>query len=330
MRVALKFNDLAAQILGKTLQARKSSKPPDDCAKLIKCGLHLLNLVRLQRSRDKNTNDCAGFCGKQDGDFFNLIYRKAKFRPNLAKIALNFKRKREKMIYLCGDTHGSAELHKITNKAFLSRNFTREDYVIVLGDFGLFFSDTPNERLARERLGRLPYTLLFIDGNHENFDLLYGLSTEEKFGGKVGVGGENLFWLRRGEIYEIDGRNLLAFGGAFSIDRAWRKLNVSYWDAEIPSEDELNFALSNLARFKSAGSKIDAVLSHTAPTFLMSALSDLFLGGGAIYDPTTDMLERIFELAKPEKWYFGHFHADRKISAYGCEFHLCYDEILKF
>ena len=329
MRVALKFNDLTAPISGKTLQARKRFKPSDGCAKFIKRGLHLLNLARLQRPHDKDTNDCAGFAANKTA-IFDFIYRKVKFRPNLAKIVLKFKSKREKMIYLCGDTHGSAELHKIMNKAFLSRNFTREDYVIVLGDFGLFFSDTPNERLARERLGRLSYTLLFIDGNHENFDLLYGLPTEEKFGGKVGVGGENLFWLRRGEIYEIDGRNLLAFGGAFSIDRAWRRLNVSYWDAEIPSQSELNFALSNLARFKSAGGKIDAVLSHTAPTFLMSALSDLFLGGGAIYDPTTDMLERIFELAKPEKWYFGHFHADRKISARGCEFHLCYDEILKF
>lgn len=234
------------------------------------------------------------------------------------------------MIYLCGDTHGINEIGKITNKAFAG-GLSADDFVIVLGDFGLFWSERIDEFMARKNIERyFPATLLFIDGNHENFDLLYGLPTEEKLGGKVGVGGENLFWLRRGEIYEIDGRNFLAFGGAFSIDRAWRRLNVSYWDAEIPSEDELNFALSNLARFKSAGGKIDAVLSHTAPTFLMSALSDLFLGGGAIYDPTTDMLERIFELAKPEKWYFGHFHADRKISARGCEFHLCYDEILKF
>jgi hypothetical protein len=69
LRVALKFNDLAAQIVGKTLQARKSSKPPDDCAKFIKRGLHLLNLARLQRLRDKNANDCAGFAANKTAIF---------------------------------------------------------------------------------------------------------------------------------------------------------------------------------------------------------------------------------------------------------------------
>jgi len=59
LRVALKFNDLAAPISGKTLQARKSSKPPDDCAKFIKRGLHLLDLARLQRPHDKDANDYA-------------------------------------------------------------------------------------------------------------------------------------------------------------------------------------------------------------------------------------------------------------------------------
>ena len=41
------------------------------------------------------------------------------------------------MIYLCGDTHGSSEIGKITDKAVAS-GLSADDFVIVLGDFGLF------------------------------------------------------------------------------------------------------------------------------------------------------------------------------------------------
>ena len=128
------------------------------------------------------------------------------------------------MIYLCGDTHGINEIGKITNKAFTS-GLSADDFVIVLGDFGLFWSERINELLARKNIERyFPATLLFIDGNHENFDMLDELPRERKFGGSVGVSGENIFWLRRGEIYEIAGRHFLCFGGALSVDKAHRIL----------------------------------------------------------------------------------------------------------
>ena len=41
------------------------------------------------------------------------------------------------MIYLCGDTHGINEIGKITGRAFTS-GLGADDFVIVLGDFGLF------------------------------------------------------------------------------------------------------------------------------------------------------------------------------------------------
>ena len=126
------------------------------------------------------------------------------------------------MIYLCGDTHGINEIGKITNKAFAG-GLSADDFVIVLGDFGLFWSERIDEFMARKNIERyFPATLLFIDGNHENFDMLDQLPRERKFGGTVGVGGENIFWLRRGEIYEIAGRRFLCFGGALSVDKAHR------------------------------------------------------------------------------------------------------------
>ena len=97
------------------------------------------------------------------------------------------------MIYLCGDTHSINEIGKITNKAFTS-GLSADDFVIVLGDFGLFWSERINELLARKNIERyFPATLLFIDGNHENFDMLYELPREQKFGGTVSVAAKTYF-----------------------------------------------------------------------------------------------------------------------------------------
>ena len=65
--------------------------------------------------------------------------------------------------------------------------------------------------------------------------MLDQLPRERKFGGTVGVGGENIFWLRRGEIYEIAARRFLCFGGALSVDKAHRIPGLSRWVREVPS-----------------------------------------------------------------------------------------------
>jgi len=79
-----------------------------------------------------------------------------------------------------------------------------------------------------------------------------------------------------------------------------------------------------------SGGRIDAVLSHTAPWFAMKFLKEYLWCGKSTPDKTSEYLERIFELVRPARWYFGHFHGDKKFHAQGCDFYLCYDEILKF
>ena len=146
----------------------------------------------------------------------------------------------------------------------------------------------------------------------------------------MGVGGENIFWLRRGEIYEIAGRQFLCFGGALSVDKVHRIPGLSWWAREIPSEEEFACAMRNARDFIATGGRIDAVLSHTAPWFAMKFLKEYLWCGKCTFDKTSEYLGRIFELVKPARWYFGHFHGDKKFHAQGCDFYLCYDEILKF
>ena len=208
------------------------------------------------------------------------------------------------------------------HKQSLYSGLSADDFVIVLGDFGLFWSERTDELLARKNIERyFPATLLFIDGNHENFDMLDGLPRERKFGGTASVGGE---------IYEIAGRRFLCFGGALSVDKAYRIPGLSWWAREIPSEEEFSYAMRNAHDFIAAGGRIDAVLSHTAPGFAMKFLKEYLWCGKSTRDKTSEYLERIFELVRPARWYFGHFHGDKKFHTHGCDFYLCYDEILKF
>ncbi|NLY03299.1 MAG: hypothetical protein GXZ15_00400 [Campylobacter sp.] len=232
------------------------------------------------------------------------------------------------MIILAGDTHGAYEIDKICNDEFLnSYPFSRDDKLIVLGDFGIFESDEPNDSEFEllKIIDSLPFTLLFIDGNHENFNRLYKFPIKEKFGGKVSKCSNNCFWLRRGEIYSIDGYNILTFGGAMSMDKEDRELNVSWWEAEIPSDKEMQYCLRNLENFLDKGAEIDIVLTHTAPKFIVK-----MLGFNDELDPVPFFLNKIFDIAKPKEWFFGHFHKDINLKEKGSKFNCLYNQIIGF
>ena len=61
---------------------------------------------------------------------------------------------------------------------------TRDDYMIICGDFGGVWDGGKKEERNLDWLEDLPFTTLFISGNHENFDLLRKYPTEEWNGGK--------------------------------------------------------------------------------------------------------------------------------------------------
>ena len=73
-------------------------------------------------------------------------------------------------IFVTGDCH--AEFKKLSFKAFPEgRSLTKEDFVIVCGDFGLW-DESAEQKYWLDWLEARPFTTLWIDGNHENFDLL--------------------------------------------------------------------------------------------------------------------------------------------------------------
>ena len=72
------------------------------------------------------------------------------------------------MIYVTGDTHG--EICRFHSPEM--RKVKKGDTLIVCGDFGFIWDGGKKEEKNLKKLGTRKYNLLFLDGTHENFDLL--------------------------------------------------------------------------------------------------------------------------------------------------------------
>ena len=232
-------------------------------------------------------------------------------------------------IIVTGDIHGNPFQRLNLENFPEGKTFTKEDYVIILGDFGLVWDDSAMEHSCLNWLENKPWTTLFIDGNHENYDLLNKFPIEEWGGGRVQKIRSSVIHLLRGEVYDIGGYKFLAMGGARSHDiqdgilevgdpriKIWKKDNfklfrinhISWWEEEIPNEEERKNALRNLAE---NDYKVDYILTHEAPS------SDVILMDHLLYHPDeySKWLEmEIRQKVKYKKWFFGHYHLNLDVN----------------
>jgi len=216
------------------------------------------------------------------------------------------------MLYDTGDTHANQEkwlkeIHPILHPG---------DIIIINGDFGVGFWNGRywSEELFYDWISKQEYTVLFCDGNHENFNKLQSYPIEYWNGGKVHKLRHNLIHLMRGEIYIVEGCKIFAFGGGYSLDKYRRQENISWWPQEMPSEEEYFNAERNLEK---NGYKVDYVITHTAPSesvFYLSKLQSLGIKNDVVEElPLTTFLDSIQEKLSYKHWFFGHFHVDLPI-----------------
>lgn len=229
------------------------------------------------------------------------------------------------MIFLTGDTHGDIDIGKLSSKRFIQgKTLTKDDYVIILGDFGFIWENEPDvtEKYWLKWFSEKPWTTLFIDGNHENHDRLNNLPVEEWHGGKVHKINDSVIHLMRGQIFELNGKSFFTFGGAKSVDVESRREGISWWRGEIPNYQETNEGVDNLVAH---GSQVDYVLTHTCVSEVCRMVVNGFGGGYIDPDPTTKILDQFHSMMAFKKWYFGHWHVDKDFGRYEC----LYDKIIK-
>ena len=90
--------------------------------------------------------------------------------------------------------------------------------IAVCGDFGGIWDSSNTEKYWLDWLEKKKFTILFVDGNHENFDLLNAFPVTEWNGGKVHVIRKNIIHLMRGQVFTIEGIRFFTFGGGQSHD----------------------------------------------------------------------------------------------------------------
>ena len=219
------------------------------------------------------------------------------------------------MIYITGDTHIPVDIRKLNTDNFPEqKNLTKDDFVIILGDFGLLWSnDWDNKELYWKKwLEDKPFTTLFIDGNHENFDRLNAYKVETWHGGKVHKISDSIIHLMRGQVFTIDNRKVFTFGGAYSHDRGLATLSadidrgVCWWDEEMPTLQEMKEGRKNLAV---NGNQVDYILTHDIPTRAYMRL----YSHPTYLNCLNDYLSEIQMNTKFKKWFAGHHHINKKI-----------------
>lgn len=244
------------------------------------------------------------------------------------------------MIYITGDTHSDFSRFK-ENKFPIQTEMTKDDYVIICGDFGgvwTFEEESSREKEILDWLNNKNFTTLFVDGNHENFNRLYNYPVEEWHGGKIHKIRDSVLHLMRGEVFDIDNKKIFAFGGASSHDiqdgildldeeekiYQMRKRGVyfrirdfSWWDLELPIEEEIQNGIKKLEK---ANYKVDYIISHCCPTNIQTFINPSFKK-----DILTDYLQEISEKCEFKKWYFGHYHEYRQVNT---QYVLFYEDIV--
>ena len=203
------------------------------------------------------------------------------------------------MIYVTGDCHGN--FARFEQKNFPEQaNMTKDDTVIITGDCGgVWFGDSRDDETL-DWLERLPFTLVFVCGNHENYDALERYPVAEWHGGKVHRVCPHVLHLMRGQVYELEGYRFFTMGGAKSHDTDHRINHLSWWQQELPSDEEYCEALQNLER---CDWQVDYIITHCAPTSIAHMESDRL----------TDFLQDVQERTDFRYWLFGHYHDNRMI-----------------
>lgn len=249
------------------------------------------------------------------------------------------------MIYCTGDIHGDPRRFSVDSFPE-QKEMTRDDFVIILGDFGLVWSNSKYEKYWLDWLNNKPFTTLFVDGNHENFDLLYTYPIVDFHGGKAHKIRDNVYHLMRGYVFDICDKKFFAFGGASSHDirdgildpndfvdmddfrdtyRRWQKCGkmfrvrgVSWWDQEMPNDEEMERGRQSL---KAVNNEVDFVISHCAPQEVASLI------GFTDRDKLTWYFnELLWDGLKFNKWLFGHYHGNKQVMG---KFILLYEQIIR-
>ncbi len=264
-------------------------------------------------------------------------------------------------ILITADLHGSFHPARDIYNYMIEKQepLTKEDVLIVLGDFGANFFFNYRDIKLKKKLGKYNITYFVIRGNHEERPSICmeknpeAWHMEEFWGNQVYV--ENDFSYIKYALdtpakYEIPTAQgniikTLVLPGAYSVDKYYRCANdLGWFPTEQCTKEEMAAGVA-LAQ----SDTWNLVLSHTCP--IIYEPTDLFLSfvNQSTVDKTTEQWLGEIEYNLDYKlWAFGHFHSLRiypeyqgkqmlmlfndcflDVYKYFCEHYNLYDSLIK-
>ena len=207
-------------------------------------------------------------------------------------------------ILLVGDTHGNPGVIKRVFEEAVEKGCVA---IVQLGDFGFGWSIGEDGRCdfsyltaAFAETTGIPF--YFIDGNHENFDILYQLPLDENGHRPIM---EGVTHLPRGSVITFGETTFLCFGGAYSVDKDQRKIGKSWWPQEQASHAEIEAAMNQRAH---------VLLSHDAPFGIQSEkeygwLTRTFGENATLRSQANQRVVReVFDASGAKECFHGHLH----------------------
>lgn len=223
------------------------------------------------------------------------------------------------MIYITGDKHTD-----FRNVSFLCHinETTLDDILIVLGDAGINYFANEKDNLLKDSLKNYPITFFCIHGNHEERpENIKTYKTKQFHQGIVYYEEKypNLLFAKDGEIYDFNHQKVLVIGGAYSVDKYYRRMHGYPWyESEQPDET----TKENILKLVDKVQEVDIVLTHTCPYKYLP--TEMFIQGmdqSLVDNSTEEFLDIIEEKLIYKTWYCGHFHTDKTIDKIRFMFH---------
>jgi predicted phosphodiesterase len=188
-------------------------------------------------------------------------------------------------VMILGDTHGDENFMGIAVNRALAEEC---DAILQVGDFG-YWPRTKSHPILQD----YPLPVIFIDGNHEDFQSLGELPKQDM----VEIH-NNLYYARRGSKQTIGSTNIVFVGGAWSIDHAYRTEGLDVFKKlEQVSMQDVRRATEY------TDITIDMVISHDCP-LRVNICNDMFPQSLR----NRELLDIVYSKLYPEFWYFGHWH----------------------
>lgn len=215
-------------------------------------------------------------------------------------------------VFVVGDTHGKIDIQSTYVTRFpQQKELTKDDTLIIAGDAGIIWNGFTQRGAVSERDKKIiqsyekrSFTTAFVDGNHDNHKAIACFPVEEWNGGKVHRISPSIIHLMRGECYIINDKKFLIMGGADSVDKIWRTVDVSWWAEEMPSDAEYQHVKETIDKNDGC---FDYIITHCASTSTQSLINPKFKT-----DKLTDFFDTLENITF-KKWFFGHYHVDKEI-----------------